>query len=152
MRAQSHLDHADSHAEPAARRARLAEIIGDQGIAVFAATPERRRNNDVDYPYRPDSDFRYLTGFPEPQAIGVLAPGAQGGDYVLFCRERDAAQETCIGRRAGLEGALRDYGADAAYPLADFETRLTELLEARKRLFIHLDGDSAVTRHVLRIR
>jgi Xaa-Pro aminopeptidase len=152
MRDQSHLEHADKQAEPSARRDRLARLIGDQGIAVFAATPERRRNNDVDYPYRPDSDFRYLTGFPEPRAIGVLAPGAQGGDYTLFCRERDAAQEAWIGRRAGTEGALRDYGADNAYPLAEFETQLTELLAARERLFIHLDGDSALTRRVLRIR
>lgn len=152
MRDLSHLDHVDDPSEPAARRRRLAEIVGRSGIAVFAATPERNRNNDVDYPYRPDSDFRYLTGFTEPQAIGVLAPGAADGDYLLFCRERNVEQETWIGRRAGPEGAVERYRADAAYPVAEFDRLLAQLLDGREQLFIDFGKDPAFGQRVLGIR
>jgi len=134
----SHLDHADHQPEHAARRRRLAQIIGDDGIALIAATPERSRNNDVDYPYRPNSDFRYLTGFSEPEAIAVIAPGFAEGGYLLFCRERNVEAETWIGRRAGPEGAMAWYGADKAWSIDDFDAWLPRLLNARKRLYITL--------------
>ncbi|RJS92418.1 M24 family metallopeptidase [Salinisphaera sp. Q1T1-3] len=131
----SHLDHADDLAGPARRRAALAAVLGRDGIAVLAATPERNRNNDVDYPYRANSDFRYLTGFVEPSAIAVLAPGAEIGEYIVFCRERDPAAETWIGKRAGTEGVAREYGADAAFPIDEFEARIGDLLARRKTLY-----------------
>ncbi|WP_324996928.1 aminopeptidase P N-terminal domain-containing protein [Salinisphaera sp.] len=133
---QSHLNHADDPSEHAARRAALAREIGEAGIAVVAATPERNRNNDVDYPYRPNSDFRYLTGFPEPSAIAVLAPGRERGEYVLFCRERDPAAETWTGYRAGTEGAMTHFGADQAFPIDEFDTRIGEMLTGRERLYM----------------
>jgi Xaa-Pro aminopeptidase len=142
----SHLDHQDSQDEAAARRRRLAEQIGGDAVAVIAATPERNRNNDVDYPYRPNSDFRYLTGFTEPRAIAVLVPGAgteQGGEYILFCRERDRDAETWIGRRAGTEGATSVYRADSAFPIDEFETRILDLLAGRQTLYMTQGADSA---------
>lgn len=134
----SHLDHVDHAPDHARRRQQLARTIGDDGIALIAATPERNRNNDVDYRYRPNSDFRYLTGFLEPEAVAVIAPGFEEGDYLLFCRERNAEAETWIGRRAGPEGAMVTYGADEAWPIDEFEALLPRLLNGRKRLYITL--------------
>ena len=123
-------------ARAAAHRERLARAIGENAVAILAATPERNRNNDVDFPYRADSDFRYLTGLTEPESIAVIAPGHDAGDYVLFVRERDPAAETWTGKRTGTDGAVRVYGADAAYPVANFETHLAELVEARETLYL----------------
>lgn len=131
-------EHGDRQPDHAARRRDLAARIGTSAIALIAAAPERIRNNDVEYPYRADSDFRYLTGFVEPQAIAVIAPGHADGEYILFCRERDPAKETWTGRRAGTEGAHTQFGADAAYPIDDFATQLPELLAGRERLFLPL--------------
>lgn len=136
MKDQSHLTHADHQPDHAARRQRLADLLGDDGIALIAATPERNRNNDVDYPYRPNSDFRYLTGFSEPEAIAVIAPGCEQGDYLLFCRDRDEAHEIWVGRRAGPEGAVADYDADYALPIDAFEDWLPGLLDGRQRLYL----------------
>jgi len=138
MREQDHLRHDDRQSDHSQRRRQLAEVLGNDGIALIAATPERSRNNDVDYPYRPNSDFRYLSGFSEPEAVAVLAPGFAEGDYLLFCRERNAAQETWIGRRAGPEGAIAEYGADHALVIDDFESWLPRLLDGRDRLFLSL--------------
>lgn len=134
--AERPLQHADHQPDHAARRARLAQHIGTDGVALVAATPERTRNNDVEYHYRSDSDFRYLTGFPEPQAIAVIAPGHADGEYTLFCRERDPAMETWNGRRAGTAGAMQDYGADAAWPIEEFFQRLPELVGGRRQLYL----------------
>ena len=107
----------------------------DGGIAVLPTAPVRRRNADVDYAFRPDSDFHYLTRFPEPDAIAVLVPGREQGEFLLFCRERDPKKETWDGRRAGLEGACRHYGADDAFPIDDIGEIMPGLLENRERLF-----------------
>ncbi|HSG64665.1 MAG TPA: aminopeptidase P N-terminal domain-containing protein, partial [Gammaproteobacteria bacterium] len=90
---------------------------------------EKSRNGDVHYHYRPDSDFFYLTGFAEPEAVAVLIPGRAQGQYVLFVRDRDPARETWDGRRAGPEGATADYGADDAFPITDIDDILPGLLE-----------------------
>lgn len=138
MRDQSHLRHQDNPTDHATRRRRLAQVVGDEGIALVAATPERNRNNDVDYPYRPSSDFRYLTGFVEPEAIAVIAPGFVEGDYLLFCRERNAEQEIWVGRRAGPEGAMAWHGADCAFTIDEFSDWLAALLDGRDRLYLTL--------------
>lgn len=149
MRGPDHATQADPRVDHAARRRALFEVLGDDGIALIAATPERNRNNDVDYPYRPNSDFRYLTGFTEPEAVAVLAPGHDEGDYLLFCRARNAVQETWIGRRAGPEGALEDYGADAAFVIDEFEYQLRRLLDGRSRLYMSLGAHPEFARQVL---
>lgn len=133
---RAHLDHRDDVAEHQRRRQALRQHLGGRGIAVIAATPELVRNNDVAYPYRPDSDFRYLTGLSEPGAIAVLAPGHEAGDYILFCRERDPGAETWTGYRIGTEGAMRDYGADQAWAVDDFEATIGALLDGRDCLYM----------------
>ena len=91
--------------EYSARRARLMQAMGPDGIAIIPGAHEVIRARDTHYRFRQDSDFRYLTGFPEPDSIAVLAPGRPEGEYLLFVRPRDAAREIWDGYRAGPEGA-----------------------------------------------
>ena len=111
----------------AARRARIAERM-DGGVMLLAAAPERARTADILYPYRQDSDFAYVTGFHEPDAVCVLAPEATE-KFVLFVRPRDPEREIWIGSRAGVEGAVAEYGADAAFPIDELEKTLPRFLE-----------------------
>ncbi len=121
--------------EFARRRRQLMRIRGRDAIAIVPAAPVRARNGDVEYPYRQDSDFQYLTGFPEPEAVAALIPGREQADYVLFVRDRDPEREIWDGRRAGTEGATRDYGAGDAFPIADIDEILPGLMENRTRVF-----------------
>ncbi len=135
--------------EFARRRTRLMEVVGDGGIAIVPTAPTRIRNRDVEFPYRPDSDFYYLTGFPEPGAVAVFVPGRAHGEYILFCRERDPERETWDGRRAGLEGATRDYGADDAFPITDLDEILPGLLEDKARVYYTMGNDADFDHHVM---
>jgi Xaa-Pro aminopeptidase len=110
----------------------------DTGVAVLPAASVSVRNRDVEFPYRQDSDFVYLTGFPEPEAVLVLIPDREEGEFVLFCRERSPEMETWNGRRAGLEGARSDYGADEAFPITELDERMPELLQDRERVYYTL--------------
>ena len=140
--------HAVRRDEFAQRRRQLMRMMGRGAIAILPAAPVRLRNNDVEYAYRQDSDFFYLTGFPEPEGVAVLIPGRAQGEYILFVRERDPHRETWDGSRAGPEGATRRYGADDAFPIADIDEILPGLLENRSRVFytmgIHHDFDQRV--------
>jgi len=118
----------------AQRRAELLQHM-QGGVAIIPTAPVRIRNRDVDYPYRPDSDFYYLTHFPEPDAVAVLVPGRPHGEYILFCRERNPEKEIWDGKRAGLEGARAVYGADDAFPIEDIDDILPGLLENREKVF-----------------
>jgi Xaa-Pro aminopeptidase len=117
------------------RRRLLMRHMGRDAIAILPAAPVRTRSNDVEYQYRPDSDFYYLTAFPEPEAVAVLIPGRPQGEYVLFVRDRDPTREAWDGTRAGPEGAVEDYGADDAFPVADIDEILPGLLERCSRVF-----------------
>jgi len=121
--------------EFARRRKRLMDIVGSGSIVVQPNAPERIRNRDVYYPYRGDSDFYYLSGFPEPESVLVLVPDRPQGEYLLFCREKDEEAETWHGRRAGLEGACAEYGADDAFPITDLDDILPGLLENKERIY-----------------
>jgi Xaa-Pro aminopeptidase len=121
--------------EFARRRRQLMRLMGRDSIAVLPAAPVRNRNGDVEYAYRQDSDFHYLTGFNEPEAVAVLLPGRAQAEYILFVRERDATRETWDGRRAGPAGAARDFGAHDAFPIADIDEILPGLMEKRTRVF-----------------
>jgi Xaa-Pro aminopeptidase len=116
------------------RRRALMERMGPDSIALLPAAPSVLRNRDVHYPFRQDSDFYYLTGFPEPEAIAILAPGGEQ-EFLLFCRARDPQMEIWHGRRAGPQGAIDRYGVDNAHSIADIDQRLPPLLENRKRVF-----------------
>ena len=118
----------------ARRRRALLARMGPGSIALLPAASETPRNRDVHHPFRQDSDFYYLTGFPEPEAIAVLAPGGEH-EFLLFCRERDPHMEIWHGRRAGPKGAMERYGVDNAHPIAEIDKLLPPLLENRERVF-----------------
>jgi Xaa-Pro aminopeptidase len=121
--------------EYARRRRHLMELIGAGGIAVLPAAPERIRSRSTAYEYRQDSDFFYVTGFAEPEAVAVLIPGRRQGEFVMFCRERNKERELWDGARAGPEGAVNEYGADDAFPMADIEDILPGLIEQSERVY-----------------
>lgn len=121
--------------EFAHRRQQLKQIMGAGGIAILPTAPERVRNRDVHFFYRPDSDFYYLTGFAEPDALLVLIPEREQGEYVLFCREKDPSKELWDGKRAGLEGACELYGADDAFPITDIDDIIPNLMEHCQRVY-----------------
>ena len=131
------------------RRRRVMDAIGPDAVAIFAAAPERTRSNDVEYRYRQHNDFYYLTGFPEPGAVCVLQPGHESEEYVLFVRPRDREKETWTGRRAGVEGAVVDYGATAAYPAGELDQRLQKMVAERDQLYYAMDRDTAFTARVV---
>jgi Xaa-Pro aminopeptidase len=126
----------------AGRRKQLMRMAGDDAILVLPAAAERIRSRDTHYPYRQDSDFWYLTGFPEPDAVLVLVPGRAHGEAILFCRERDPDREAWDGPRAGQEGAVEDFAMDDAYPIADLDEILPGLLEGRSRVYYHFGRDA----------
>lgn len=121
--------------EFAKRRKQLLRMVGNDGIAILPSAPVRLRSRDVEYRYRQDSDFYYLTGFAEPDAVAVLAPGRDNGEYVLFCRDRDPEKERWDGLRAGPEGAVQAFGADDAFPIDDMDDILPGILETRGRVY-----------------
>ncbi len=99
------IENHSEDANSARRRRQLTRLMGRDSIAILPAAPVRHRNNDVEYAYRQDSDFYYITGFSEPEAVAVLIPGREQAEYVMFVRERDPTRETWDGRRAGPAGA-----------------------------------------------
>jgi Xaa-Pro aminopeptidase len=127
-----------SAAELKRRRRRLTAVMQPPAVAVLPAAAEVVRSRDVHYPFRQDSDFQYLTGFPEPEALAVLAPGRKEGEYLLFCRPRDEKKELWEGPRAGVEGAREHYGADEAHPIEEADELLPKLLENCARLYYPL--------------
>ncbi len=130
------------------RRHQLMRMMGANSIAILPSAPAAIRNRDVEYSYRPDSDFYYLTGFPEPETVAVLIPGRKQAEYVLFCRERDKKKEMWDGLRAGQEGACRDYGADDAFPIGDLEDILPRMLEQCERVFYAMGSNSQLDKRL----
>ena len=117
------------------RRAQLMKMMGKNSIAILPSASQTTRNRDVDFPFRQDSDFLYMTGFNEPDAVMVLIPGRKHGEYVLFCREKDPEQETWHGRRAGQEGAIENFAADDSFPITDIDDILPGLIEGTDAIY-----------------
>ncbi len=142
--------------EFARRRRKLMDMMDESSIAILPTAPVMQRNRDVEFPYRPDSDFYYLTGFPEPEAVAALVPGRSGGEYLLFCRERDPEKELWTGRRVGLEGACELFGADDAFPIGDIDDILPSLMEDRDRVLygmgIYAEFDQNVMAWINQVR
>ncbi len=134
--------------EFAKRRKQLMRMMGRDAIAILPAAPIRKRNAGTEYPYRQDSDFQFLSGFPEPEAVAVLLPHRPEGEYILFVRDRDPTREMWDGLRAGPEGAVARYGGDDAFPFADIDEILPGLLESRSRVYytmgLHPEFDQRV--------
>ena len=128
--------------EHAKRRKQLMRMIGRESIAIVPAAPERIRSNDAHYPYRQDSDFHYLTGFGEAEAVLALIPGRQHGEVILFCRERDAERERWDGARLGTEASPAALGMDDAFPISDIDDILPGMIEGRERVYYHFGRDS----------
>jgi len=131
------------------RRQRLLDALGD-GLLLLPTAPEQRRNGDVLYEHRPGSDFHFLTGFPEPEAVlAAWRTGRGRHRAVLFVRPRDPVREVWDGPRAGVAGAVRAFGADAAHPIGELWHRLPDLSCDHARLFHRLGVDSAFDRRLL---
>ena len=125
------------------------KTMGEGSIAIVPTSPVRPRNRDVEFPFRPDSNFYYLTGFEEPEAVAVLAPGREEGEFVMFCRERDTEAEQWHGARLGLDGVRERHGADEAFPIGDLDDVLPGLLEDKPRLCYAMGHDREFDRRVL---
>jgi Xaa-Pro aminopeptidase len=131
------------------RRRRFTEAIGE-GLAVVPAASETVRNSDVHHSFRQGSDFFFLTGFDEPDAVAVFNPAHSKERYVLFVRPRDREMEIWTGHRAGVEGAVAHYGADAAYPVDQLDAKLREYAIDRSTLYYRL-GNSGFDARVIRL-
>ena len=134
--------------EFARRRAQFVEKMGD-AVAVFPSAPQTIRTNDSHYQYRQDTDLHYLTGFDEPESVLVLAPNHATTRTVLFVRPKDKEREIWDGARSGVEGAVRDFGVDAAYPIGELDARLPELLDSAGTLYYAFDRDDAFNRRIV---
>ncbi len=143
-------------AEYAKRREALIKQIGSKGIVILPSAPEVIRNGDSSYFYRQNSDFYYLTGFSEPEALMVLAPKHEDGEYILFNREKNPEREIWDGPRAGQLGACKKYLADKAYPYSQWEDKLFDLLSGRETIYYPVGRyfwlDEAIMRTVNRMR
>ena len=128
--------------EYAERRNALAEHMGDNAIAILPSAKLLTRNNDAEFPFRQDSDFYYLTGFNEPDAVLALIPGREHGEAVLFCRERDPTKEMWDGKILGPDRALEELGVDDAFPISDIDDILPGLIEGRDKVFYALGRDA----------
>lgn len=130
------------------RRQRLMEAAGAGCAIVLPSASMVARNSDVEYEFRQNSDFFYLTGFDEPGAIAVLRPDSNT-PFVLFVRPRDPKAETWHGRRAGIERAVSHFGADAAYSIDEFATIFADLLKGCERLGFTYGDDAELDRQVV---
>ena len=127
-------------AEYRQRREQLKSKIGN-AVAIFRSAPTVVMHNDVEYAFRQESDFFYLTGFNEPQAVAVLAPHHPEHQFVLFVQPKDREREVWSGYLCGVDAAKELYGASVAYPIAELDEKLPQYLEKADRIYYHLGRD-----------
>ena len=136
----------------AGRRARAIASLGERGAMVLPAAPEVVIGRDTEVPYVPDANLYYLTGCAAPESVAVLAPGAPGGPFILFARERDEERERWTGAREAPEALAERLGADSAFPISELRTRLPRLLAAADALHFPIGwGRADVERLVLEL-
>jgi Xaa-Pro aminopeptidase len=129
--------------------------MAPKSVAIIPGAHDTRRSNDTHYRFRQDSDFFYLTGFEEPDALAVVR---LDGDkkYTLFVRPRDPEREIWDGRRAGVEGAKSEFGAEDSFPIEEFESKLTDFLDGTEVLYYRLgvdqDLDNTIIKEIARMR
>ncbi len=138
-----------SKTEFARRRKNLMALMAPNSIAIIPSAREQVRSRDTGYPFRQDSDFYYLCGFTEPDAVLVLLPGRRHGQFVMFCRERDPGLELWHGLRAGPEGVCENFGADDAFPIGDVDDILPGLLEGRARVYYSMGRSAEFDRQIM---
>ena len=117
------------------RRQELMAMMEEKSIAILPGNNLVVRNSDVEYQFRQSSDFYYLTGFNEPEAVIVIIPGREHGENILFCRERDPGEELWHGQITGPERAMQLFGIDDAFPISDIDDILPGLIEGRSKLY-----------------
>ena len=132
------------------RRRKLARLIGKDGIAVIPTASTRVRSRDTDYPYRPDSDFYYFTGFSEPNAVMILAPGREDGPFIVCLREKNPLTEIWDGHMEGLNGVKKNYEADQSFDIEDLETILSSLFLGRQKVFFTLGQDEVLDKILMK--
>ncbi len=140
-------------------RTQLAEFMKrmpENSVAIIPSSREATRSNDTHYRYRQSSDLLYLTGFDEPESIAVIAPFREQ-KYTLFVRPRDPEREIWDGRRAGIEGARTQFGADDSLPIEEFKEKLGDILNGATNLFYRVgDGnpelDHMIIQEIARMR
>ncbi len=144
----------------AARRQHFLSQISKDGansVAIVPAHPELIRNNDVHFKFRQDSSFKYLTGFEEPDAVAVLRNVGGKKEFILFVRPKDLEKEIWTGYRCGVEGAVAKFGADRAYPIAEFDTQMAKMLQGTDRVYysffktLHMNGVEYLDQKILRL-
>ncbi|MBV9958832.1 MAG: Xaa-Pro aminopeptidase [Acidobacteria bacterium] len=141
-------------------RPQLAEFmkrIGEDSIAIVPSAREATRSNDSNFRFRQDSDFYYLTGFEEPEAVAVIRPADKEQPYTLFVRPRDPEKEVWDGRRAGVEGARSEYGASAAFPIGEFEEKVADMINGVTNLYYRIGNgnpeiDDLIVARIRRMR
>ncbi|MFV0477998.1 MAG: Xaa-Pro aminopeptidase [Parahaliea sp.] len=138
-----------SRSEFARRRKHLMALMEPNSIAIIASAREQLRSRDTEYPFRQDSDFYYLSGFVEPDAVMVLIPGRKHGEFVLFCRDRDPSMELWHGRRLGPKGVCEKLDADDAFPVSDIDDILPGLIEGRERVYYSMGRSSHFDRQIM---
>ena len=131
------------------RREQLMAKIGT-GTAIFKSAPVAVMHNDVEYAFRQDSDFFYLTGFNEPEAVAVLAPHHEEHRFILFVQPKEREKEVWTGYRTGVDAAKEKFGADEAYPIAELNEKLPKYLEKADRIYYHLGRDRTFNDTVLK--
>jgi Xaa-Pro aminopeptidase len=142
------MDLATIQADYRQRRQHLMAKIG-AGTAIFRSAPTAVMHNDVEYNFRQDSDFYYLTGFDEPEAVAVLAPHHAEHQFILFVQPKDPEKETWHGYRVGVDAAQAQYGADVAYPITELDEKLPQYLETADRLYYRFGRDGAFNQRLL---
>jgi Xaa-Pro aminopeptidase len=131
------------------RRQQVMAKIG-QGTAIIRSAPTAVMHNDVEYIYRQDSDFYYLTGFNEASAVAVLAPHHEEHRFILFVQPKDKEKEVWSGYRCGVDAAKEIYGADIAYPIAELDEKLPQYLEKADRIYYHIGRDKSFNETVFK--
>ncbi len=131
------------------RRQLLMQQVGKGNIALIASAFNQTRNRDVEFPFRQDSDFYYLTGFNEADSLAIFIPGREQGEYILFCREFDEKKALWEGTHAGLEGATKHYGADDSFPINDIDDILPGMLENKAKVYYPMGRDGELDHQIL---
>ena len=138
-----------SKSEYSRRRKNLMALMEPNSIAIIPAAREQLRSKDTHFPFRQDSDFYYLSGFQEPDAVLVLVPGRRHGQFVMFSRDKDPTFELWDGYRAGPEGVCAEYGAGDAFPLSDIDDILPGLTEGRDRVYYSMGRSSDFDQQIM---
>ena len=128
----------------AARRSSLAEKVLDDSAIIIGSAPVKSRISDTDYAYRQDSNFYYLSGYEEPESLLLLRPGHNTEKFVIFCRDRDPLREQWDGFRSGQDGAVSNFGADAAYSINAVDELLPGMLDGIKNIYFSMSAPCGV--------